>query len=57
MSKECRYCSFSSKECVNRNFEDICPLTKVDDPLAECWDVECSYYEDACDYCIAYQEG
>ena len=52
---ECRYCHFESKECIYCG-EDVCPLTKVDDQLAQCWDVKCEYYENACDYCIAYRE-
>ena len=52
----CRYCNFSHQECVLAG-EDICPLTKTDDQLAECWDVNCEYYENCCDYCLSYKEG
>ena len=51
----CRYCSFSRSNCIYYGNDD-CPLTQVDDQLAECWDVECGYYENSCDYCFAYKE-
>lgn len=53
MGKMCRYCHF---ECPYKGDEEICPLTKVDDPFVQCWDVDCEYDED-CDICISYREG
>lgn len=47
---------FDNKECVHCGNDD-CPLTKIDDLLSECRDVECEYYENTCDNCLAYREG
>lgn len=52
MGKVCGYCHF---ECPHKG-DDDCPLTKTDDQLTECWDVDCDRYCD-CDICTSYQEG